>query len=211
MSDFYDKALDAYLRGAGITVTDRATALAAARAKGLKTHYFKRSVALPRVRRVLGFLSGIAFSSLLDVGSGRGVFLWPFLETFSDKEVHCVDPLPHRAELHRTVAAGGVFDLHSHEGDVRTMDLPDGSVDVVTMLEVLEHIPDVAGAIRNAVRMARQYVVATVPAKADDNPEHIHLLTKDVLTDLFNAAGCRQLHFGGVPNHLFMVATCKAC
>lgn len=211
MSEFYDQALEAYLKGAGISVADRATALAAAKAKGLKTHYFKRSVVLPRVRRVLGFLSGITFSSLLDVGSGRGVFLWPFLETFPDKEVHCVDLLPHRVELHRTVAAGGVFDLHPHEGDVRTMDLPDGSVDVVTMLEVLEHIPDVAGAIRNAVRMARQYVVVTVPAKADDNPEHIHLLTKDILTDLFNAAGCRQLHFGGVPNHLFMVATCKAC
>ena len=54
-------------------------------------------------------------------------------------------------------------------------------------------------------------IPVTDRATADDNPEHIHLLTKDILTDLFNAAGCRQLHFGGVPNHLFMVATCKAC
>ena len=74
-------------------------------------------------------------------------------------------------------------------------------------MEVLEHIPDVASAVKNAVRLARRYVVVTVPNKPDDNPEHIHLLTKDLLTGLFNDAGCHKLQFGGVPGHLFMVAS----
>ena len=73
-------------------------------------------------------------------------------------------------------------------------------------LEVLEHIPDVESAVRAAVRMARRYVVVTVPSKPDDNPEHIHLLTKERLTELFEAAGCRRLHFDGVPGHLFVAA-----
>ena len=55
--------------------------------------------------------------------------------------------------------------------------LPDHSVDIVTLLEVLEHIPDVEKAVA-AVRMARKYVVVSVPSKEDNNPEHIHLLTK---------------------------------
>ena len=73
------------------------------------------------------------------------------------------------------------------------------------MLEVLEHIPSVEDAIRNAVRIARDYVVVTVPSKEDDNPEHIHLLTKEKLTAMFNKAGITKLSFDGVPGHLFMI------
>ena len=61
-------------------------------------------------------------------------------------------------------------------------------------------------AIAAAVKMARRYVVVTVPSKPDDNPEHIHLLTKDRLTQLFTEAGCTKLHFDGVEGHLFLVA-----
>ena len=31
-------------------------------------------------------------------------------------------------------------------------------------------------------------------------------LTKERLTELFEAAGCRRLHFDGVPGHLFVAA-----
>jgi len=54
--------------------------------------------------------------------------------------------------------------------------------------------------------MASRYVVVTVPSKPDSNPEHIHLLTKEVLTRLFTAAGCKRLHFDGVEGHLFLAA-----
>lgn len=67
----------------------------------LKIHYFKVKEDLPRVQVVLGFLHGIQFDSLLDVGSGRGVFLLPLLRDFPDKEVTSVDILPHRVELWR--------------------------------------------------------------------------------------------------------------
>ena len=48
--------------------------------------------------------------------------------------------------------------------------------------------------------------MVTVPSKPDNNPEHIHLLTKDKLTRIFNEAGCEKLHLDGVEGHLFMVA-----
>ena len=209
MNECYDRLLTAYLRGIGCqTAAGGPDAYSVGKAAGLKVHYFKRSALLPRVGLVLGFLRGIEFDSLLDVGSGRGAFLWPFLDAFPDKETHVVDLLPQRVALHRAVAAGGTFNLHVHEGDVRSLALQDKSVDVVTLLEVLEHIPDVAGAVRNAVRMARRHVVVTVPSQRDDNPEHIHLLTKERLRELFGAAGCGKLNFGGVPGHTFMVATC---
>ena len=73
-------------------------------------------------------------------------------------------------------------------------------------MEVLEHIPNVEEAIRAAVRLAKRSVIVSVPSKPDNNPEHIHLLTKPILTELFAKAGCANLHFDGVPNHLIAVA-----
>lgn len=208
MAMCYERALEAYVRGSGCLVGAGASAYDAGKVAGLKVHYFKRAELLPRVRMVLGFLHGIEFDSLLDVGSGRGAFLWPFLEAFPDKEVHVVDLLERRVALYRAVAAGGAFRLHVHQGDVRELDLPGKSVDVVTMLEVLEHIPDVEGAVRNAALIARRHVVVTVPSKPDDNPEHIHLFTTESLGELFRRAGFSKLNFGAVPGHLFMVASC---
>ena len=45
-----------------------------------------------------------------------------------------------------------------------------------------------------------------MPSKSDNNPEHIHLFTKEALTDVFSKAGCNRLHFNGVPSHLIMIA-----
>ena len=66
---------------------------------------------------------------------------------------------------------------------------------------------NVQAAVNAAVRLAKRYVILSVPSKPDDNPEHIHLLTKDILTELFQNAGCHKLHFDGVNGHLLMMAT----
>lgn len=173
---------------------------------GLKMYHFKRKELLPRVKVVLGFLRGIQPGSLLDVGSGRGVFLLPFLSEFPWTQVTCLDVLPHRAQMFADIAAGGVTNLTALQGDICSMDAEDNTYEVVTMLEVLEHIPDVQSAVNAAVRLAQKYVVVTVPSKPDNNPEHIHLLTKDKLTTLFRNAGCTRLHFDGVPGHLYLIA-----
>lgn len=55
--------------------TDEEALLAQARAAGLKLHRFKRTLDLPHVRAVLGVLRRLAPESLVDFGSGRGVFL----------------------------------------------------------------------------------------------------------------------------------------
>jgi hypothetical protein len=46
---------------------------------GLRMHRFKRSAALPRVQKTLGILKTLQPANLLDIGTGRGVFLWPLL------------------------------------------------------------------------------------------------------------------------------------
>lgn len=39
-----------------------------------------------------------------------------------------------------------------------------------------------------------------------DVPEHMHLLTKEILTELFRKAECTRLRFDGVNGHLFIIA-----
>lgn len=173
---------------------------------GLKMYRFKNHEDLPRVHKVLGFLRGIWPENLLDVGSGRGVFLFPFLCAFPFTPVTSVDLLDYRIEFLNDIRRGGIDHLTAMQADICGNTLPEKSFDVITMLEVLEHIPDVQRAICEAVRLAKRYVVVTVPSKPDNNPEHIHLLTKDRLTVLFGNAGCTRLQFDAVPGHLFMVA-----
>ena len=176
-------------------------------AAGLKLYPFKLGTqGLARTRRVLGFLRSVPFDTVLDVGSGRGVFLIPFLKEFPAVRVTALDLLEKRVTFLNELADGGFPQLRALQADVCGQPFPDGSFDVVTMLEVLEHIPAVEKAVSAAVRMAGRYVVVTVPSKPDSNPEHIHLLTKDRLTALFTDAGCSRLHFGGVEGHLFLVA-----
>ncbi len=173
---------------------------------GLKMYRFKEKEDLPRVKMALGFLKSVYPENLLDVGSGRGVFLFPFLRDFPFTEVTSVDILDHRVEFLDDISKGGISRLTALQKDICCWDAPGSSFDVVTMLEVLEHIPDYEKAVKNAVRLAKRYVAVSVPSKPDNNPEHIHLLTKEKLTAAFGSAGVAKLQFSGVNGHLFMIA-----
>ena len=106
----------------------------------LKLHRFKRSLGgLPRIKKVLGFLQGVMPLSILDVGSGRGAFLWPCLRMFPLTSVTAMDMDKRRFELYKAVQLGGVVNLHAEHYDIRSFDAPDKSFDIVTALEVLEH------------------------------------------------------------------------
>ncbi len=178
------------------------------REAGLKLYRFKNTHdQLPRVKRVLGYLRGQAFDSLLDVGSGRGVFLWPFLQAFPWVETTCIDLLAYRVQFLTDVSSGGLPGLTVMRGDMcRVPQIPDKSRDIVTMLEVLEHIPDPAAALRSAVRIARRSLILSVPNQPDNNPEHIHLFTKSSMTARLREAGCGRIRFDAVPGHMIVFA-----
>lgn len=225
LSQYYSKIGAAYVRGRALrtgtpvlpenltsepleTLTDAEfqTIFDAGNAAELKLYRFKKTHDnLPRVRKVVGFLKSLAIESLLDVGSGRGVFLFPFLNEFPHVDVVSADILEDRIEFLRDVASGGVDRLTPLLANICESPLPEKSVDVVTLLEVLEHIPNVEDAVAAAVKTARQFVVLSVPSRPDDNPEHIHLLTKEKLTALFGAVGCSKIRFDGVAEHLIAI------
>jgi len=205
---YYAQFAAAYVRGI-LAVEDGATdaeLITRGRGEGLKLHRFKRTMDLPRVRAVIGALRGIQPQSLLDVGSGRGVFLWPLLDAFPDLDVAAIDILEHRRAVLEAVGAGGIARLSVHDMDVTDLGFEDDSFDVVTVLEVLEHLKQPERAVLEVVRVARRFVVASVPSKEDDNPEHIQLFDGAALKRMFAEAGARNTTVTYVRGHIICVA-----
>jgi 2-polyprenyl-3-methyl-5-hydroxy-6-metoxy-1,4-benzoquinol methylase len=201
----------AYARGAlgdAAATLDDAAAIAAAEAAGHKLHRFKRSAELPRVRAILGTLRGLAPERILDVGSGRGVFLWPMLDGLPRVHVTSIDLLAERAWQIAAVARGGVGRVAVARMNAARLGFADGAFDVVTVLEVLEHVDEPAPVVRELIRVAKRAVLATVPSQEDDNPEHVRLFTADTLRALFENAGARRVTIDGVRGHLTAVAMC---
>jgi SAM-dependent methyltransferase len=198
----------AFVRGRRADAPDLPAAelVAWGRDAGVRVHKFKRNAELPRVHKVLGMLRGLAPQSLLDIGSGRGTFLWPLLDAFPDLRVTAVDVDPVRARDLGAVRDGGVERLDVICADVTALDVPPRSVDGVTLLEVLEHIPDPAAAATRALRAARSFAIASVPSKEDDNPEHIHLFDTGSLSALLREAGAASVRVEHVLNHMIALA-----
>jgi 2-polyprenyl-3-methyl-5-hydroxy-6-metoxy-1,4-benzoquinol methylase len=183
---------------------DDAATCAAAISAGLRIHRFKHLSHLPRVRRVLGILQAFAPSSLLDVGTGRGAFLWPLLDELPSVPVTCIDLLEHRVDDIEAVRRGGIERVRAVKGDVCEIELG-ARFDVVTALEVLEHVDDPIRAAKNLLRHADRAIIVTVPSKPDDNPEHLRLFDKRGIEALFHSAGAAKVEVSGVLDHLVAV------
>lgn len=173
----------------------------------LKLYYFKDKELLPRVKTVLGFLKNIYPQTILDVGSGRGAFLFPLLIEFENIQVTSLEILEKRIKLLENISIGGVKNLEVKSLDITKYNYDNNLYDCVTLLEVLEHIPNVTEAIKNAIYLTKKYIIITVPNKEDDNPEHIHLLTEKKLTEIFNTFNITNLKFKNLNNHLLLIAT----
>ena len=204
---YYTELAAAFVRGklgvAGDLSSEELIGLG--RDHGLRLHKFKRQAGLPRVRKVLGVLQGLAPASLLDIGSGRGAFLWPLLDSFPHLAVIALDHNPVRIVDIDAVRRGGRGNLRSLLADATAIGLADECVDVVTALEVLEHLPRPALAAAEALRIARNFVVASVPSKEDDNPEHVQLFNRETFEALWMAAGARAVNIQFALNHMIAV------
>ncbi len=203
----YPALAAAWVRGAHPTLDqgdDEAT-FAAALEAGLDLFPFKRRDGLARVERVIGLLRGLAPESLLDLGFGRGSFLFPLLAAMPGLPVTGLERKPSSVARLEALIRGGYPDLAVLQGDACALPLPADSHDVVTVLEVLEHLERPQLAAAEALRCARRFVLASVPSKPDDNPEHIQLFSAAALEALFLDAGARRVSLQHVLNHRIAV------
>lgn len=124
--------------------------------------------------------------SLLDAGCGNGFFCHWIGPRCRPGEVAGVDLSAPRIASARQRYPEIIFS----EGDLAHLPFADSQFDVVTCIEVLEHMPDPAAIVRELVRVARRYIVITVPDRQPIRmvlcphcgkkfPEHGHLHTFD--------------------------------
>jgi 2-polyprenyl-3-methyl-5-hydroxy-6-metoxy-1,4-benzoquinol methylase len=184
---------------------------------------FKRTIELPRVRKVISILRAIRPESLLDVGSGRGVSLWPILDLSHEMarnqgvwdqkgyafDVFAGDISARHARSLGAVARGnpGGF-IQAEQMDAKRLPYEADFVDVVTILEVLEHLgtwDDVRDACSEALRVADRFVIASVPSKPDDNPDHHRVFTPHRLAESFMEVGAQKAKTEHVLNHIVVL------
>jgi 2-polyprenyl-3-methyl-5-hydroxy-6-metoxy-1,4-benzoquinol methylase len=175
-------------------------------ASDLRLHRFKRTMGLPRVAKVLGILRGLVPENLLDIGSGRGAFLWPLLNAFPSLSVTAIDADEKRVRDIQSVQKGGFSHIDSAVMNMAEMSFSDGFFDVTTALEVLEHVIDPENSLREIRRVTRRFLVISVPSHEDDNPEHLHLLDQKTLTAMLGSIGAMKVRCEHVPGHLIAVA-----
>ena len=168
-------------------------------------YIFKRSIIRPRVQHVLSYMHSLHFQNLLDIGSGRGSFLFPFMEQFPFIEVTSVDLQPEKCDVFNYINTGGYSGLKCLTQDATKLSFNDNAFDVVTALEVLEHIPNAKLAFKEIIRVAKSQVIISVPSKEDDNPEHIHLLTKNIFIQWITEISSLKYKFKEVKGHLIII------
>jgi len=117
---------------------------------------------LPRIQWALGVVRSVQPANLLDIGSGRGKFLWPLLDAFPVLTVTAVDKDPRRVRDLTAVQLGGIERLSVRQADATSLPFADDTFDVMTMLEVLEHIPTPVPALSEAVRVARRFLLRSL-------------------------------------------------
>ena len=114
--------------------------------------------------------------SILDVGGGEGSHSLKLQEM--GFKVACVDINPEYIEVSQKKG------VESYVMDATALDYEDNSFDLVLLFEVLEHVENFEDILKEARRVARKYVLITVPNSGDykDLDPYLtydHFLAKD--------------------------------
>jgi len=146
-----------------------------------------------------------AFDSLLDVGCGEGRWLSYLQRRRPGPRLTGIELSATRVEEIQRSAPGFRVEV----GGLPDLPYDDDAFDVVTCLEVVEHIPDWKTAVTELLRVARRRVIITVPYrerirqhlcihchKPTPAHGHLHSFSEDSFAYL---AADHRLSFGRIP------------
>ena len=144
-------------------------------------------------------LEGEQITSVLDIGTGSGLFA----EAFSKHglEISGVDANPEMLTAARQYVPAGDF----REGTAEALPYPDGSFDLVFLGLVLHESDDTLKALKEACRVARQRVCILEWPYRDGvfGPPLADRLNPDNLADMFQKAGFRKWKLTELSNTVF--------
>lgn len=140
----------------------------------IKQHVFRDTVTLYHTmpedavaRQLIAFVKKHAGPSILDLGCATGNYSVVLMNAGYTVRGADVNPAYVKRAKERGVDAVLI------DG---TVPLPDKCVDTVICFEVIEHVPDIEGLLREAKRLARKNVILTTP-----NSEHVEELMRQGL------------------------------
>jgi 2-polyprenyl-3-methyl-5-hydroxy-6-metoxy-1,4-benzoquinol methylase len=137
---------------------------------------------------LVDFVREHAGSSVLDLGCGLGGYSKVLAD--GGLELRALDVVPDYVERARSLGV----DAQVYDGE--HVPLPDGSVDTVILLEVVEHLEDPRRLLREARRVARRNVLVTTPNCTQDfgdvPVEFSHMLDTDH-RQFFTESSLREL------------------
>ncbi len=165
-----------------------------------RSHWYYAS----KGRALLALLKDLKLESLLDVGAGSGVFSRQLIDAGVCQRALCVDP-GYRVER-----------VERHNGhEIRFARAADrAAADLILMMDVLEHVDDDIGLLRDYTRDLRpkDLVAISVPAFQflwsghDEFLEHRRRYSKRQLEAVIRAAGLEPVKSGYFFGLLFPVA-----
>jgi ubiquinone/menaquinone biosynthesis C-methylase UbiE len=140
----------------------------------------------------------VAPASVLDVGCGEGLLTDRLAERFDQARVVGLDL--DDPGLRAEWALRRRPNLQYRTGDVEALPYPDGDFELVSAIEVLEHVADPAAALAEMTRVASRNVLVSVPREPlwralnlargaylrdlGNTPGHIHHLSRRALARL---------------------------
>lgn len=111
------------------------------------------------------------YEHALELGSGTGFFLLNLMQGGVIKKGSVTDLSPGMVEVAKRNAAGLGLDVDGRVADAERIPYPDDTFDLVVGHAVLHHIPDVAGALREVLRVLKpggKFVFAGEPTTIGD-------------------------------------------
>jgi SAM-dependent methyltransferase len=140
-------------------------------------------------RIIFNLLKGVSFTSVLDAGCGTGILLERISEKFPHVRLTGVEYSPQGLEIARQRLPNSEF----HVLDLSRQVLS-GKFDLVTCIDILEHIPDDRAALRNLMAMTGGHLILSVPLgrlfKVEaERMGHVHGYTRADLETKIREAG----------------------
>lgn len=176
-----------------------------AKKENISLRRFKKTI-LDRVTKCTGIINGFYPTTLLDVGSGRGNFLHYYLyNNISNPQISISETSEwqNKSFYHSFYHTDFKNNVEVLGVDLNTVKSFNKTYDVVSILEVLEHIENWEEALLSCLSYANKAVVISVPSKEDNNPEHLRVINEQMIEDVIGNKIVKQ---SGVLNHnIFLI------
>jgi 2-polyprenyl-3-methyl-5-hydroxy-6-metoxy-1,4-benzoquinol methylase len=213
---YYQRLLSAMIRGAmqqkhevfikhldDLSEEDHEVLLRLAEHTHLNVNAFLRVEPLPEIVKIMDVIRSVAPDNILEVGCGRGLFLWRLLDEYKNVSITAIDTDAERMKLVSYVGKGGVRNFSAKVLDATSMaEFPKNSFDVTTALRVLEFVNDLPKAIAEICRVTKRFIIAQYPCGQVPS----NLPTLEQLVEMFKAQDVMQVKVEQVQNYYVIIA-----